>query len=300
MEKIKIAVVGYGNIGKFAVDAVLDASDMELLGIISSSLSKSGTKEKDGIKFVASVDELDKKPDVAILCSPTRSIPDIAPEYLSKGIHTVDSYDAHDTIWELKTKLNEAAEKNNAVSIISAGWDPGSDSLVRALLLACAPKGVTYTDFGPGMSMGHSVAVKAIDGVTDALSVTIPAGMGVHKRAVYVSLEPGADFAKISDIIKNDPYFVNDETRVFETDDISKLLDVGHGVAMSRKGVSGKTHNQLFEFNMRINNPALTSQIMVSCARACTRQKPGAYTMIEIPVINLLTGSLEENVRKLV
>ncbi|MCL2873431.1 MAG: diaminopimelate dehydrogenase [Defluviitaleaceae bacterium] len=300
MEKINIIVVGYGNIGKYAVEAVLESPDMNLLGIVSNSLSSSGIKEKDGIRVAADAAEFETKPDVAILCSPTRSIPEIAPLYLSKGIHTVDSYDAHDSIWELKMKLSPVAEANNAVSIISSGWDPGSDSVVRALLLACAPNGVTYTNFGPGMSMGHSVAVKAIDGVSDALSVTIPLGTGIHRRAVYISLEQGADFTKISEAIKKDPYFKNDETHIFEVDDISKLLDVGHGVSMSRKGVSGKTHNQMFEFNMRINNPALTSQIMISCARACMRQKPGAYTMIEVPVANLLPGSLEENVRKLV
>ena len=300
MKKINLAVVGYGNIGKYTVEAALEDPDMNLLGIISGSLSNKGIKEKNGVKVAKNIDELEAKPDVAILCAPTRAIPDIAPLYLEKGIHTVDSYDSHDSIWELKTKLNPTAAENNAVSIISAGWDPGSDSIVRALLLACAPKGVTYTNFGPGMSMGHSVAVKAIDGVSDALSVTIPVGTGIHRRMVYVTPEPGADFCKISNTIKNDDYFKNDETHIFENRDISALLDVGHGVSMTRKGVSGKTHNQLFEFNMRINNPALTSQIMISCARACMRQRPGAYTMIEIPVIDLLPGEREENVRRLV
>jgi len=300
MKKTNIAVIGYGNIGKYAAEAALEAPDMNLLGIVSSSLSNRDIKQIEGVKVAKSIDELEEKPDVAILCAPTRAIPDIAPLYLEKGIHTVDSYDAHDSIWDLKTKLNPIAAQNNAVSIISAGWDPGSDSVVRALLLACAPSGVTYTNFGPGMSMGHSVAVKAIDGVSDALSVTIPTGTGIHRRMVYVKPAAGADFAEISSTIKNDPYFKNDETHIFETHDISALLDVGHGVTMTRKGVSGKTHNQLFEFNMRINNPALTSQIMISCTRACMRQKPGAYTMIEVPVIDLLVGEREENVRRLV
>jgi diaminopimelate dehydrogenase len=300
MKKTDVVIVGYGNIGKYAVDAVLEAADMNLLGIVSESLSKQGIKEKNGVKVVKNINELETKPDVAILCTPTRSIPDIAPIYLEKGIHTVDSYDAHDSIWELREKLTPIAEANNAVSIISAGWDPGSDSIVRALLLACAPKGVTYTNFGPGMSMGHSGAVKSIKGVSDALSVTIPLGTGIHRRMVYVSLEAGADFAEISNNIRNDAYFIKDETHIFEVNDISEFLDVGHGVSMSRKGVSGKTHNQMFEFNMRINNPALTSQIMISCARACMRQKPGAYTMIEVPMIDFLDGSREENIRKLV
>jgi diaminopimelate dehydrogenase len=163
-----------------------------------------------------------------------------------------------------------------------------------------APKGVSYTNFGPGRSMGHSVAVKAIDGVRDALSVTIPLGTGIHRRMVYVELEEGQDFQKVAAAIKADPYFVNDETHVQQVDSVDALNDVGHGVNLVRKGVSGKTHNQMFEFNMKINNPALTSQVLVNVARASMKQRPGAYTMIEIPVIDMLCGDREELIRHLV
>jgi len=168
------------------------------------------------------------------------------------------------------------------------------------MLEACAPRGLTYTNFGPGMSMGHTVAVKAVEGVKDALSITIPMGTGIHRRMVYVEIFNEDEFSKISKLIKSDPYFMHDETHVIQVDDISQLKDMGHGVNMTRKGVSGTTDNQLFEFNMRINNPALTAQIMVSCGRATKRQKPGAYTMIEIPTIDLLPGSREAIIRRLV
>ena len=131
-----------------------------------------------------------------------------------------------------------------------------------------APKGITYTNFGPGMSMGHSVCCKAIEGVKDALSMTIPVGTGIHRRMVYIEVEEGYDFEKISAAIKADPYFVNDETHVKQVASVDELKDMGHGVNLVRKGVSGKTQNQLFEFNMKINNPALTSQVLVNVARA--------------------------------
>ncbi|MBP5360955.1 MAG: diaminopimelate dehydrogenase, partial [Bacteroidaceae bacterium] len=162
------------------------------------------------------------------------------------------------------------------------------------------PKGVSYTNFGPGRSMGHSVAVKAIKGVKDALSVTIPIGTGLHRRMVYVELEQGADFKTVEAAIKADPYFVNDETHVMQVDSVDALNDVGHGVNLVRKGVSGKTHNQLFEFNMKINNPALTGQVLVNVARASLKQQPGAYTMIELPVIDMLPGEREDIIRHLV
>ena len=168
------------------------------------------------------------------------------------------------------------------------------------MLDAIAPKGITYTNFGPGRSMGHSVAVRAIDGVKDALSMTIPTGTGIHRRMVYVELDEGADFKAVEAAIKADPYFVNDETHVKQVPCVDDLNDVGHGVNLVRKGVSGTSHNQLFEFNMKINNPALTAQVMVCCARATMRQQPGCYTMIEVPVIDLLYGDREELIANLV
>ncbi|MEG0457132.1 MAG: diaminopimelate dehydrogenase, partial [Oscillospiraceae bacterium] len=88
----------------------------------------------------------------------------------------------HSQIYDLKISLDKICKENNTVSIVSAGWDPGSDSIVRTLLEACAPKGITYTNFGPGMSMGHTVAVKALEGVKKALSMTIPLGTSIHRR----------------------------------------------------------------------------------------------------------------------
>ncbi len=298
MKKIRAAIVGYGNIGKYVLEALQTAPDFEIAGIVRRN-PENNPVELKAYPVVANVSEL-KEVDVAILCTPTRSVKAYATEMLSKGIHTVDSFDIHTQITDLHSQLNEIAQKHNRVSIISAGWDPGSDSIVRALLEACAPKGITYTNFGPGMSMGHTVAVKAIDGVKAALSMTIPTGTGIHRRMVYIELQNGYDFHEVAAQIKADPYFASDETHVLQVDSVDALLDMGHGVNLTRKGVSGKTQNQLFEFDMKINNPALTGQILVSAARAAMRQKPGCYTLIEIPVIDMLYGNRQELIRHLV
>ena len=255
--------------------------------------------ELSAYPVVSSLDEL-KDVDVAILCTPTREVEHFAIKALEKGIRTVDSFDIHTQICDLRKTLDAAAKKYNSVAIISAGWDPGTDSVVRALMEACAPKGITYTNFGPGMSMGHTVAVKAIEGVKAALSMTIPTGTGIHRRMVYIELNDGYEFDKVAAAIKADPYFVNDETHVKLVPSVDALLDMGHGVNLTRKGVSGKTQNQLFEFNMRINNPALTAQVLVCVARAAMRQQPGCYTMVEVPVIDLLPGDREEWIGHLV
>mgnify|MGYP001203712166 CR=1 FL=1 len=299
MKKVRAAIVGYGNIGRYVLEALEAAPDFEVAGIVRRNGSDNKPVELAPFPVVKDIKELSDV-DVAILSTPTRSVEAYAKEILALGINTVDSFDIHTQITSLRKSLQESAVQGNAVSVISAGWDPGSDSIVRAMLQAIAPKGVSYTNFGPGMSMGHTVAVKAIEGVKAALSMTIPTGTGIHRRMVYIEVKDGYAFKDVAAAIKADAYFVNDETHVVEVPCVDDLLDMGHGVNLTRKGVSGKTQNQLFEFNMHINNPALTGQVLVCAARASMKQRPGCYTMIEIPVIDLLAGDREELIAHLV
>lgn len=162
------------------------------------------------------------------------------------------------------------------------------------------PRVITYTNFGPGMSMGHSVVAKAVEGVKDAVSLTIPMGTGLHRRLVYVKLKPGADFSKVEAAIKQDSYFNNNETHVYAVNDLEHVKDMGHGVRIEHKGKAGITHNQLLRYEHRINNPAITSQVMVSAARAVVKQKPGCYTMLEVPIVDYLIMPLEEVVTHMV
>ena len=299
MKKVRAAIVGYGNIGQYALQALEAAPDFEVAGIVRRAGAENCPEELKAYQVVKDIKELGQV-DVALLCTPTRSVEQYAKEILAQGINTVDSFDIHSAIPALRQSLSQSAKENGAVAIISAGWDPGSDSIVRTMLEAVAPKGITYTNFGPGMSMGHTVAVKAIEGVKAALSMTIPTGTGIHRRMVYIEVKEGYDFDKVAAAIKADAYFVNDETHVKQVDSVDALLDMGHGVNLTRKGVSGKTQNQLFEFNMRINNPALTGQVLVCAARATMRQQPGCYTLVEVPVIDLLPGERDEWIAHLV
>lgn len=299
--KISVAIFGFGNIGKYAVDAVLASPDMQLIGIVqpAADLDSSGLALARHYNLVESFEQLSHV-DVALLCIPSRAVPQIAAQILAKGINTVDSFDIHGELADLRLELDKVAKANNSVAVISAGWDPGTDSMVRCMFEFMVPRGITYTNFGPGMSMGHTVAAKAITGVDNALSMTIPVGTGIHRRMVYVQLKPGADFNEVAQAIKNDAYFAKDETIVTQVDDVSKLIDMGHAVNMERKGVSGVTHNQMLSYSMKINNPGLTSQIMVASARASLKQKPGAYTMIQIPVIDYIYGNEDDIIRTMV
>ena len=299
MKKIRAAVVGYGNIGQYALEALEAAPDFEVAGIVR----RQGAKEKplalERYDVVSDIAELHDV-DVAILALPTRECPTYAKRYLAMGINTVDSFDIHSGIVNYRAELTPVCKEHGRVSVISAGWDPGSDSIVRMLMQSLAPKGLSYTNFGPGMSMGHSVCVRSKKGVKNALSMTIPLGEGIHRRMVYVELEDGARLEDVAAEVKADPYFANDETHVFAVKSVDEVRDMGHGVHLVRKGVSGKTQNQHFSFDMSINNPALTAQVLVNVARASMRLQPGCYTMVEIPVIDMLPGDREELVGQMV
>ena len=296
--KTRVAIIGYGNIGKYVIDTILHSSDFEIAGIVRRNIQEIPfeLQEFEVTDSIAKLSDV----DVAFLCLPSRLLETTAKECLALGINTVDSFDIHSEILGLRTSLDSVAKERNAVSVISAGWDPGSDSIVRTLMQSMAPSGITFTNFGPGMSMGHTVAVKAIDGVKDALSMTIPTGTGIHRRMVYIEIKEGFKLEDLTETIKNDAYFIKDETHVFQVNDIKELKDMGHGVEMERKGASGGTQNQLFSFSMKVNNPALTAQMLVNAARASLKQQAGAYTLIEIPVIDFLPGKRDEWIEKLV
>ena len=299
MKKIRAAVVGYGNIGHYTVQALQAAPDFEIAGIVRRNGAEGKPAELAGYEVVKDIREL-KDVDVAILATPTRSCEEYARQIIPLGINTVDSFDIHQQIPQYRAGMMPLCREHGRVSVIAAGWDPGSDSIVRTLLQGLAPKGLSYTNFGPGMSMGHSVCVRSKKGVKNALSMTIPLGEGIHRRMVYVELEPGASLDEVAKDIKADPYFASDETHVFAVPSVDEVRDMGHGVHMVRKGVSGKTQNQRFEFSMSINNPALTAQVLVNVARASMRLQPGCYTMIEIPVVDMLPGDRDEHIAHLV
>ena len=307
---IKAAVIGLGNIGRYAVEALEAAPDFTCVGVVRRKESL-GTAPHDlrGVAEYASLADLEAvsgKPDVLLLCAPSRKIPEVAGDLLGKGYNTVDSFDIHDRIVETIGVLEAQAAKGGAVAVTAAGWDPGTDSAMRALFEAMVPVGTTFTNFGRGRSMGHSVAARALPGVADATSITIPLGGGRHSRLVYVVLEGGAAFEDVHAAIKADPYFAHDplEVRQVTQEELPRVADASHGVLMERLGASGLTATQHLTFDMRIDNPALTAQVLVSSARAAVRLaqagRPGAYTLIDVPPVLLLPGERMANIGRLV
>jgi len=275
------------------------APDMELVGLVERSDRVNQVKDLVSCPVVDSVEKLTTPHGVA-LCIPSTLISKVAPDYLSQGIATVDGFDVHgQPMLDLLEKLDGAARAGEVASVSGSGWDPGTDSMVRALFQIIAPQGITHTNFGPGMSMGHTVAVKAVDGVKEALAITIPQGQGQHRRQIYIELEPGAIYQDVKKKILTDNYFRHDKTKIIQVEDVAALQDMGHGVHIQRLGVASGVHNQVMDYKFRVTNPAVTAQVMVAGLRGALRQKPGSYVMMGLSPLDMLPGPREKLIKEL-
>lgn len=307
MKKFSVAIHSLGNIGRCALQAALVAPDCACLGVVRRKESLgSNAADLRGVPDFATLEDLvaqQGRPDVVVLCGPSRTVPQTATALLAQGFATVDSFDIHGDICALVDRLQPVAVHGKVACITAAGWDPGTDSVLRAIFEAMVPIGISFTNFGRGRSMGHSVAARAVEGVADAVSITIPLGGGRHARLVYVVLERGQTLDVVRTRLQADNYFAHDPLEVRQCADAQELAfvaDQSHGVLMERTGASGMTDNQTLKFDMRINNPALTAQVLLSCARATTRLAPGCYTLIDVPPVALLPGDRMGHVQRLV
>ncbi|MBQ6877069.1 MAG: diaminopimelate dehydrogenase [Oscillospiraceae bacterium] len=283
----KIAIVGAGNVGISAAKAVMDSPDMELCGFIRRKEKAVPGFEK--IPVAESVFDFSKKPDGAIICVPSKSVEPIEAKLLENGIYSVDAFDIHEELSPMKKRLSESAKIGNVSAVIGAGWDPGIDSIVRTLISAVIPEGKMFTNFGPGMSMGHTAAAKAVFGVADAVSVTIPAGNGKHTRKIYAVLEKNADKNAVEHGILSDGYFEHDECSVEFVDSVKPFFNTRHAVFID---AADGTHK--LSFRMENDNPIMTGRMLVSAMRAAFLQKPGAYFMTEIPPCNFCAENCEK------
>ncbi len=296
--QIHVAIVGYGNVGKSALAAVSAAADMQVAGLIRRAAKRPDDIAGD-VPVVDCLQDLGHV-DAAVLAVPTRRVPEYAEQLLELGVNTADSFDLHgDEMVEHVQNLDRAARSGEARAVVGAGWDPGVDSVVRILMRALASRGLTHTNFGPGISLGHSTACRNMDGVRDAVSYTIPMGGGVHRREVYVQLEADVQLSSVRGQIEADPYFTHDDTVVHSVDDIEEVMDLGHGGSVERRGSSADAHNTTMQFQLRGTNPAVTAEAMVNGLRAVTKMPPGAYTLADIPPVHLLPGERDEIVRDL-
>lgn len=324
MDKIKIGILGYGNLGKGVEKGLKRSSDMELVGIFS----RRNPKDLDTSSPVYPVDQLDsfkEKIDVLILCGGSKSdIPTQGPE-MAENFNLVDSFDNHGEIPKYFEKMDKISKENKKVSIISTGWDPGLFSINRVMAEAILPQGSTYTFWGKGVSQGHSDAVKRIDGVRRCAQYTIPKDEIVHKimegkeveyttqnshkREVFVVLEENSNREKIQSEIVNMPeYFLGYETVVHFIDEEEfekNHTGMPHGGMVLRQGFTGEGNLSLYKFQLNLeSNPEFTSSVNIAYARACYKLFKegsfGAKTVLDVPPGYLSMYSMEDLRKRLV
>lgn len=319
---IKVAIVGYGNLGRGVCLAVNQAPDMECVGIFTRRNPEALKVAIDvPVYSTSQLSEFKGKIDVLLLCGGSATdLPSQTAEYL-KDFNTVDSFDTHAKIPEYFNKLNPIAKEHGTLGAISIGWDPGMFSIARMLFGAVLPNGNDYTFWGKGVSQGHSDAVRRIDGVKNAIQYTIPKEEALsavraqenpvlttrdkHLRECFVAIEDGADEAKIEKAIKEMPnYFADYDTIVnFVSDEEVKEMQkkLAHGGFVFRSGKTSEENSQLIEFSLKLDsNPEFTGSVLTAYARAVARLskegKSGIVTVFDVP-IKYLSPLTEEELR---
>lgn len=322
MEKIRIGIVGYGNIGRGVELAIARNEDMELKAVFTRREPASVKIYTEGAAVLHVDDMLAMKDeiDVMVLCGGSATdLPVMGPQ-IAANFNTIDSFDTHARIPEYFGNVDKAAKEGGKIGIISVGWDPGMFSLNRLYTEAILPQGSTYTFWGKGVSQGHSDAIRRVDGVKNGIQYTVPIDAAVervrsgsepelttrekHLRECYVVPEDGADLQAIENEIKTMPnYFDEYDTTVsFITEEELKAQHskMPHGGFVIRSGETGEEGNRhVIEYSLKLDsNPEFTASVLICYARAAYRLAKagecGARTVFDIAPGLLSVKTAEE------
>lgn len=318
---IKLAIVGYGNLGKGVETAVRQNTDMELVAVFTRRDPDSLALLTPGVPVLpySALETYPEKIDVLILCGGSATdLPEMTPALAAK-YNVVDSFDNHSRIPEHIARVHAAAKEAGTMAVVSCGWDPGMFSLARVYAQAALPQGESYTFWGPGLSQGHSDAIRRIPGVLDARQYTVPVEAALervrsgenpvltarqkHTRHCYVVTEDGTDREKIKQTICQMPaYFADYDTTVnfITREELEKKHStMPHGGKVIRSGMTADGSRHTIEYSLNLeSNPKFTAGILVACARAAVRMhsrgETGCATMPEIRPCDLLMDSIED------
>lgn len=326
MEKIRIGINGYGNLGRGAQACLADCPDMELAAVFTRRQPADSLKIEANVPVVHVNDagEWTDKIDVMLLCGGSaKDLPEQGPEF-ARMFNTVDSFDTHAKIPEYLAKMDAAAVKHGKIAIISIGWDPGLFSLMRLYMGGALPGGRTYSFWGKGVSQGHSDAVRRIDGVIGAVQYTIPIDNAMqrvrggetpalatrekHTRECFVVAAENADKARIEREIKTMPHYFDEYDTTVNFISLEELhekhgtLPHGGNVIHTAKTGAGSTH--AIEFSLKLDsNPEFTASVMLAYARAAYRLasagESGARTLFDIAPKLIAAESPDELVKNL-
>ena len=327
MDKIKIGIVGYGDIGRGVEQAIKRNDDMELAAVFTRRDPATVSIQTEGaaVKHFDDMVSMKGEVDVMILCGGSATdLPVIGPE-VAASFNTIDSFDTHAKIPEYFANVDKAAKEGNNISIISVGWDPGMFSLNRLYAESILVQGSTYTFWGKGVSQGHSDAIRRVEGVKDGKQYTIPVEAALeavrngenpelttrqkHTRECFVVAEEGADLARIENEIKTMPNYFDeyDTTVTFITEEELKAnhSKMPHGGFVIRTGETGEEGNKhVIEYSLKLgSNPEFTSSVIAAYARAAYKMAQegitGAKTVFDVAPTYLSPLSAEEQRKNL-
>ncbi len=307
--RIRVAIAGYGNLGRGVESALAQSPDMRLVGVFSRRDPASVTLLDSSVPVhaMSTIEQYQDEVDVMILCGGSKTdLPEQGP-YLAQFFNTVDSFDTHAKVPEYYAALDQSARDAGRVALLSVGWDPGLFSLNRLFGEAILPEGETYTFWGKGLSQGHSDAVRRVPGVQSGVQYTLPSEEAIarvrsgeqpqlttrekHKRECYVVLAEGAEADVVRDSIVTMPdYFADFDTTVnfIDQDTFAKEhSSMPHGGFVIRSGKTGEQNTQTVEYSLALgSNPEFTASVLVAYARAVHRlarvSDIGAKTVFDI------------------
>jgi diaminopimelate dehydrogenase len=319
MSKIRVAIAGYGNLGKGVEHSIKQNPDMELVAVVSRRKDLSINTKTAKTVLLDDVLSLKGEVDVMIICGGSATdLPEMTP-FLAKHFTVVDSFDNHANIPLHRNNVDKASKEGGNLAVISVGWDPGLFSVSRLYAEAALPSGQSYTFWGKGVSQGHSDAIRRIEGVLTAKQYTVPREEAVskvrngempelstrdkHLRQCFVVAKDGADKEKIRKTIVTMPNYFADYITTVEFITMEEFeknhSGIPHGGSVIRTGITGDGNKSNVEFSLKLDsNPEFTGSVLVSFARAAFRMKnegfSGCKTIFDIPPLYLSSKSPEE------
>lgn len=317
-DKIKIAICGYGNLGKGVEKEIVKSEDMQLVAVFSRRDTIEIASDVPVIN-IKDIDKWTKKVDVVIMCGGSATDLPMQVPMVAKMFNTVDSFDTHAKIPEYFKSVNESAISANKTSLISGGWDPGMFSVMRAYANAIMDQGTTYTFWGKGVSQGHSDAIRRVSGVKNGVQYTIPIEEAIervrngenpelttadkHLRECFVVAEDGANKEAIENEIKTMPNYFSDYNTIVHFISEEELKanhsKMPHGGFVIHSAETGNGNKQIIEYSLKLDsNPEFTASALIALARATYRMNKsgqyGAKTILDVPPALMCKKSAEE------
>jgi len=282
MKKMRLAIIGLGDLGRKCAEAIFAGQTTELAGIVRRTLISPDFGLN--VPVVTHISELTEV-DAALICVPADAVMGIAKSLLQSRIPVVECARLHgEAFLRHKSEIHRVALLHRVPAVVGAGCDPGALSLFRSYFALLAPHGHTEISLHTGASLHHTLAAEGIKGVRKALATELKSIGGTDQRYVYVELEPSADAAEVESIIVNDPIFLGEQTLVFPVPSIAALEETNRGIVLERHGKPGDAGHSSFLLEARFDEAGLAAGIMLAAAQSLPALPAGAHSLLDLPL----------------